>query len=400
MTTNNSLNMNDLTNAGAAVLADVGIGSAGSLVQNYLPWGDFTNNPFQEFGGLARVATSADFVADMWAIKESGAVVFTISRSENTPSSANVSDSSIFINPTTADNSLAAGDYGMIKTFVPMNKVAPLLGANGMTLSFWVYSTITGTACVQFLSGKINYAYVAEYTITSSNTWEEITINVPVPGDVTTTYWNDTTAQYEQSGTSGAGMWVSFVTHSGTTGNTATANSWQTGASRTVKICTSNQINMVSSNSNAIYLYDVRLVPGNTMLKCQKYSLAEMLAVVGPYIESTVGYGTGAASEAVSTAPIPAMYLATQYDTTSTFAVVDYKYTKVGFASPTITITSPSTVVGSALWFDAANGSTTRVTTAGTGSNVNTQRQFRMLNTTALEYRVACSWVAKFYPTP
>ena len=100
-------------------------------------------------------------------------------------------------------------------------------GASPVTVSFWVISSLTGNFSFSMNSG--NYAvgssggvrcYVTTYNIPTANTWTKITITIP--GDV---------ASPNAWPVGGAlGVTIFWDLGSGATGQTATLNSWLTGA--------------------------------------------------------------------------------------------------------------------------------------------------------------------------
>ena len=122
--------------------------------------------------------------------------------------------------------------------------------ASTVTLSFWVRSSLTGQYSVALANGLNSSAtrsYVANYTISAADTWEQKTITVTGP---TTGTWNTTTS---------AGIYVNFDLGSGTDFNT-TANAWQSGAyMRTTGNATFNL-----TTSGTFYVTGVQLEKGST----------------------------------------------------------------------------------------------------------------------------------------
>jgi hypothetical protein len=116
------------------------------------------------------------------------------------------------------------------------------------TLSFWIYSNVTGTYCVTFKNSAENRGYTAEYTVNASNTWEKKTITVA--GDQSGTWLT----------TNGTGLKVWFVLMAGSSQQT-TANTWNATSG---SLATSNQVNFMSSVSNALFITGVQLEKGST----------------------------------------------------------------------------------------------------------------------------------------
>jgi hypothetical protein len=84
-------------------------------------------------------------------------------------------------------------------------------------LTFWVKASIAGTYALSFMNGSLARNYIATYTITTANTWQQC--SVVVPGDVTGTWLN----------TNGNGLSICWDLGTGSTYQTATLNTWQAG---------------------------------------------------------------------------------------------------------------------------------------------------------------------------
>jgi hypothetical protein len=84
-------------------------------------------------------------------------------------------------------------------------------------LTFWVKSSVAGTYAIGFMNGSLARNYITTYTITSANTWQQMT--VIVPGDITGTWYN----------TNSTGLSICWDLGSGTTYQTSTLNTWQAG---------------------------------------------------------------------------------------------------------------------------------------------------------------------------
>lgn len=177
---------------------------------------------------------------------------------------------SLILDVVTADTSIAAGEYVAVGQLIEGFNIADLgwgtANAKSVTLSFWAYSTTTGTFCASFRNGSADLSYVAEYTINAALTWEYKTITVPGP---TTGTWNQDNS---------AGLYVLFAGATGTTWQT-TANAWNSGSF----LGTSNQVNLLASATNFIRFTGVQLEVGtvatpferqiysNQLAQCQRY---------------------------------------------------------------------------------------------------------------------------------
>ena len=140
-------------------------------------------------------------------------------------------------------------------------------GANTVTLSFWVKSSVTGSFGVTLSNFDVSRSYPSSYTISSANTWEYKTVTVS--GDTSGTWKTDTN--------SGIEIWFDWGNGSNFKG---TANTWagadyRGGASGTVNIC--------ATSSATWFITGVQLEVGEkatefehepyctTLTKCQRY---------------------------------------------------------------------------------------------------------------------------------
>lgn len=176
---------------------------------------------------------------------------------------------SLHANVTTASASLAPGDFYIINQPIEGVNIADLgwgsSAAKSVTVSFWVYSTITGTYCLS-IKNAATRSYVAEYSVPVANTWTQIAVTVP--GDTTGT-WNSNTS---------AGLYCTFCLGTGTTYQT-TASSWAAGN----YFGSSSQVNFMAASGNKFYLTGVQLEAapiaspfefrhyGTELTLCQRY---------------------------------------------------------------------------------------------------------------------------------
>ena len=141
--------------------------------------------------------------------------------------------------------------------------------AKAITLSFWVRSSVTGTYCVAFINNAFDRSYIAEYSISSADTWEYKTITVS--GDTSGTWVGAVNTR---------SMLLRFDLGSGSSFNT-TAGAWQSGSYRN----TSSQTNLVNNASATWYVTGVQLEVGeqdtpfehrsfgDELARCQRYYL-------------------------------------------------------------------------------------------------------------------------------
>lgn len=167
--------------------------------------------------------------------------------------------------------------------------------AKTVVLSFWVYSSLTGTfgGCVG--NGSFNRSYPFTYTVGSANTWTQV--SVTIPGDQSGT-WNST---------NGVGMSINWGLGVGST-YTAPAGSWTAGG----YISANSAVNVVSTNGATWYVTGVQLEKGVAATAFDFRSYGQELALCQRYYWRLMG----------STGQQPAITTMAMYTATSSYGVV------------------------------------------------------------------------------
>ena len=212
---------------------------------------------------------------DRFKIAGVGAQLFTYSQSTTVPSGQGFSYSTK-LDVTTADTSLAAGDYAFFRQRFEGQDFQHLKygtsDAESLTLQFWVRSPKTGTHIVELYHQDAAYVNGQAYTITSANTWQKVVLTFV--GYQTTAITNDNTV----------GFTVQWWLMAGSTYSSGTlaSNTWHNVTSGAANRAV-GQVNVVDSTSNEFYLTGVQLeigeqaTPfehediGTTLRKCQRY---------------------------------------------------------------------------------------------------------------------------------
>lgn len=197
-----------------------------------------------------------EYSLDRWKYGASGTTgVITISQDTDVPTTAEAGvdfKSSLKVDVTTADASVAAGDISYLRYAVEGFDSAKLgygaASAATITVSFWVKSPKTGTHSVTLSNNAGDRSYPASYTIASANTWEKH--SVTIAGDTTGTWIG---------ATNGVGLKVRFALMAGSTW-TDTANTW--AASNLVGA--TGQVNILDNTANNFFLTGVMLTISST----------------------------------------------------------------------------------------------------------------------------------------
>lgn len=209
---------------------------------------------------------------DRYAITENNDLVVTLSQDTDVPT-GNGFLNSMKVDVTTADSSLAAGEYAFLGQKFEGQQLQRLKkgtsNAESVTLSFWVKSTITGTYVIQLYDNDNARHTSKSYTISSSNTWEFKTL----------TFAGDTTGALDDDNAHSLQVYWWLVAGSDYTSGTL-ATSW---ASFTAANAAAGQVNAINSTDNNFYLTGVQLEVGEvatafehedfgtTLYKCQRY---------------------------------------------------------------------------------------------------------------------------------
>jgi hypothetical protein len=191
------------------------------------------------------------FSVDRWRTYGSQASKFTVQQNANsiTPPAGfanylGVTSSSAY--------SLGAGDFFFIYQSIEGFNFADCnwgtANAKTVTLSFWVRSSLTGTFGGTFENSNSDRSYPFSYTISSANTWTQI--SVVVPGDTSGTW---------VGATNGLGVNVYFGLGVGTT-YSGTANTWNSGN----YIAPTGAVSVVSTNAATWYVTGVQLEVGSS----------------------------------------------------------------------------------------------------------------------------------------
>ena len=237
----------------------------------------------QRAGGTVTIPVGATYITDRFSVAATTASKLTASQSSVAPAGFT---NSLLVSVLSSFTTSTADDFSIKQPIEGFNVADLGFGAAGaatITLSFWVYSSVTGTYSFSLRNGAANRSYVTTYTINSANTWEQKTITIT--GDTTGTWTKDNTV----------GMYLTWDLGQGTNYNTSTTNAWQVGNYDR----TSGSVSFVGqANGAAFYITGVQLEKGSTatsfdyrpygteLALCQRYWMPSP-PMIGKWISTT-----------------------------------------------------------------------------------------------------------------
>jgi hypothetical protein len=207
------------------------------------------------------------YTLDRWQGYDNTDGSFTVAQTTTAPTGFN---NSLKVTVATTDTSLGATQFAFMRQYIEGYNVADLgwgtANAKTVTVSFWVYSSLTGTFGGSIINDAGDRGYPFSYTISAANTWEQK--SVTIAGDTTGTWGT----------TNGTGLALIFGLGVGSS-YSGTAGSWQAGF-----YCSSTGATNVMATSGAtFYITGVQLEVGSsatgfeyenisqTYSKCQRY---------------------------------------------------------------------------------------------------------------------------------
>jgi hypothetical protein len=287
----------------------------------------------QRNAGASITPTNGQFSVDRWQANLTAASKYSIQQSSTTTTGFS---KSLLVTSLSA-YSVGSGDQFNILQKIEGFNIADLgfgaAGASPITLSFWVRSSLTGTFSGSINNGAFTRNYIFNYTVSSANTWTQI--SVTVAGDTSGSWTTDNSA----------GLNIVFGLGSGST-YSGTAGSWGS----TYYTQSTGSVSVVGTNGATFYITGVQLEKGSTATSFDYRPYGTELALCQRYYEIySNGTGTSAIYEG----------LGGYFANTTTFrTAVPFKITKR--ASPSVSV--PTTYL-------TVNCSTGNLTPSSAGSN-------------------------------
>jgi hypothetical protein len=300
-------------------------------------------------GASVSTASVNPFTVDRWQVVSSPASKFTAQQNAGSVTPPAGFTNYLGITSTSAYSS-AAGDQMYILQSLEGYNTADLgfgtANAATVTLSFRVYSSLTGTfgGALRNYGGTRSYPFT--YTISSANTWT--TISITITGDTSGTW----------VGASNAGSFILFINLGSGSTYQGTAGAWASADYRSATGATS----VVGTNGATFYITGVQLEKGSTATSFDYRSYGQELVLAQRYFQvlgtgtSDVGYSTYASASSQT------MYITIPYVVTMRTAPTATTTTTYGLANAT----GPTYTLGPAsLRFEVVASAAGRVACSG-----------------------------------
>jgi len=291
----------------------------------------------QRNAGASVTPTNASYTLDRWFFSLSQASKLTCQQNAGSVTPPVGFTKYLGITSSSA-YSVGASELFVLRQSIEGFNVADLgwgtANAKTVTLSFQVYSSLTGTFGGTVRNSAGNRFYPYSYTVSTANTWTSI--SVTIAGDTSGTWATDNTSGIELMFSLGSGSTVS-----------GTAGAWGSTAYYSATGATS----VVGTNGATFYITGVQLEIGTTATPFERRLYNQELANCQRYFQVING----------------AVYRA--YLTGGVFYWIPWQVTCR--TAPTITNTSATySLSSSAIWYNAGiNGAEISFTSTGTGSS-------------------------------
>ena len=162
------------------------------------------------------------FITDRFSYQRSGlgaTAVFNCQQSSTAPTGYG---NSAYLTATTGQTlTTTGGVYFVVRHVIEGFNIADALrNQSNVTLSFWVYASNNGTYSLVFRNSGADRSYATTYTVTAANTWQQITVTIPLNASGGT--WNYT---------NGTGLEVFWTLDASDDVCTASNNAWVSSGS-------------------------------------------------------------------------------------------------------------------------------------------------------------------------
>ena len=280
-----TINVNKVVDTSGGVLAPIS-----SVFRNRIINGAMVID--QRSAGASSTASVANAVTyvtcDRWAYVASQASKFTIQQNAGSVTTPAGFTNYLGITSSSA-YTVSSSDFFLLRYNIEGFNTSDLAfgtaNAKTITLSFLVYSSLTGTFGGAIGNSANTRTYPFSYTVSVANTWTQISITIP--GDTTGTW---------VGATNGIGLKASWSLGTGST-YSGTAGSWAGSEYYSSTGATS----VVGTNGATFYITGVQLEKGSTATSFDYRPYGTELALCQRYFEKSFDIGTAVANSVSNT---------------------------------------------------------------------------------------------------
>jgi hypothetical protein len=243
----------------------------------------------QRNSGASVTPASSAYTIDRWKLQITQASKITVQQTPSATETGYATRVGAGFTNYLAFTTASAATIGSTDQFVGFQAIEGLnasdlawgtSNAKSVTLSFWAYSSLTGTFGGSLQNSAATQSYVFSYSIASANTWTQI--SVTIPGDTSGTWLT----------TNGVGIYLTFDLGSGSTLRT-TAGSWTSGSYNGV----TSGVSPVTTSGATFYITGVQLEKGTIATSFDYRPYGTELALCQRYFQWNIracgfAYGT------------------------------------------------------------------------------------------------------------
>jgi hypothetical protein len=225
----------------------------------------------QRNSGASVTPTNTQYLVDRFAASLTQASKYTAQQNAGSVTPPTGFTNYLGITSSSAYSVLTGDFFGFYHPIEGLNTADLAWGtasASAITLSFWAYSSLTGTFGGALTNNAANRSYPFSYTISSANTWTKITITIA--GDTTGTWLTNNSV----------GIIVRFGLGSGAT-YSGTSGAWAAG----LFTQPTSTVSVVGTNGATFYITGVQLEAGSTATDFERRPYGTELALCQRYYE-------------------------------------------------------------------------------------------------------------------
>jgi hypothetical protein len=288
-------------------------------------------------GASVTVSSDNTYTLDRWKARTSQSSKFSVQQNAGSVTPPTGFTNYLGVTSSSA-YSVTSGDYFFILQLIEGFNTADLgwgtANAKTVTLSFQVYSSLTGTFGGSINNGSNNRSYPFTYTISSANTWT--TISVTIAGDTSGSWFTN----------SNAGISVCFGLGIGST-YSGTAGSWSGSA----YFSTTGATSVVGTSGATFYITGVQLEQNTSATPFERRLYGNELALCQRYYWKTFNQSVAPVQNLGSVAGAMSWI---SWPITTGLAAIPFKYCTTMRAAPTLTSFSPAAATSN--WHDYTAG--------------------------------------------